>query len=194
MRNISHGWSSIFLMILVVVCGCGEASGSADDTGVEGRSLTTLEGDLLSQVNAERTASGLPTLVRDTTLDRIMLWYGQDMQTNHHVGHTDANSRGAQDRVRYYGGSTSVLCSEITQWRTDESGVEHYQGYQGDSDNQSTYMEIGDYSLGPTSIVGVVGISGKGPTGTEFSETDGSYSGILLCDTAVSLVIDPFSE
>ena len=189
-------WGKATLLVLMVILtsGCGNEAGSADVAGTEGTQLSTVESDLLSLINSERTASGLPTLVRDAGLDRIMLWYGQDMQSGHHVGHTDTNSRDAEGRVQFYSGDDSVRCSEITQWRSGQLGQDHYDAYKADANNQSAYLEQGAFDLGPTDDVGVIAISGKGPTGSGFESTDGSYTGVLLCDQGVTLTIDPFSQ
>lgn len=194
---------NLFFKIMLFVClatapAClGSAGGTSDSTGDGGdlEALTEVEEDLLALINAERVAAGLPELVRDEGLDRIMLFYGMDMATFHHIGHIDANGRESTERARFYSGVDDVRCSEITEWQSGTpSGEVHYNGYKNSPDHHSAYMEEGIFNLGPTTHVGIIALSGTGPEGTSFEGRNGSYTGLMFCDQPLTLVIDPLEQ
>ena len=183
------------ITISLLMASCGGATGTVTGGTVIPEQLTAVENALLALINAERTAAGLPELVRDTGLDRIEEWYGTEMASQNHLGHVDANGRGAEERARYYSGDSTVRCSEIVQWwGGTPSGQVHYDGYMASSAHHSAYMEEGLFNLGPTSSCGVVAMRGTGPIGSQFAGSAGSYTAVLLCDKPLTLIIDPFSE
>jgi uncharacterized protein YkwD len=154
-----------------------------------------LESDLLAKINTERNANGLPSLVRDPGLDRIMLWYGADMVRNHRIGHLDSNDRYPGDRGTHYSGNATIRCSEITAWWSGASAESHYQAYKNSEGHHRAYMEMGGYNLGPTTHVGIVVLYGSGPAGSPYDGRSGTYSGLMFCDqSADALTIDPFSS
>jgi uncharacterized protein YkwD len=55
---------------------------------------------LAGDLNAERAKHGLPTLVRDATLDRFAYAKAVDMAARGYFGHTDPDGVTFQDRVR----------------------------------------------------------------------------------------------
>lgn len=184
----------IFVAGLLLLTSCGGGTGGTSPDG-QPTFLTQVENDLLALINAERTASGLPALVRDPGLDKIESWFVNDMAANHYLSHTDTNGRTANQRAQYYSGDNSVNCSEIIQWwGGTPSGQVHYDGYKASAQHHSAYMEEGIFNLGPTSNCGVSALSGTGPAGTSFEGQSGSYTAVLLCNKALTLVIDPFLE
>jgi hypothetical protein len=187
-----------FAVSMIVICSCGGGGGGAlaPADGTTPASLTEVETNLLALINQERTGAGLPALVRDTAgLDRIELWFVNDMMTNQSLSHTDSNGRTANQRAQYYSGDTSVNCSEIIQWwGGTPSGQTHYDGYKASEDHHNAYMEAGIFNLGPTSHCGIAALAGNGPLGTAYQTTPGSYSAVMLCNKALTLAIDPFSE
>ncbi len=191
----------VTMAVLFMVAACGGATGTTGtgtiDTEVDAEAarLLTVETDLLGLINDERQAGGLPALLRDTGLDLIMLWHVAQMANNQTLSHTDENGRGAEERVRYYSGDGSVRCSEIIQWwGGTPSGQAHYQGYFDSADHHAAYMEQGIFNLGGSEDVGIAAIAGNGPTGTQYEGSGGSYSGLVICDGGVTLVINPFEE
>ncbi|MFH1829916.1 MAG: CAP domain-containing protein [Pseudomonadota bacterium] len=200
------------LRILLLLCttltliSCGGATGSSggtgndgvtgtDETSAEASRLSTVETELLSLINDERQASGLPALARDSGLDTIMLWHVTHMATEHFLNHEDINGRDANERVQYYSGNISMRCSEIIQWwGGNESGQVHYQGYYNSPRHHDAYMEQGIYNLGGAEDVGIAAMSGPGPKDSEYAEVSGSYTGLVICDQGVTLDVDPFSE
>lgn len=184
----------ISCLVVFAACG-GSGTSTTNGGGISPVALTQVENDLLALINAERTASGLPALVRDPGLDRIELWFVNDMTTNHYLSHTDTNNRSANERAQYYGGNNAVRCSEIIQWwGGTPSGQVHYDGYFNSPSHHSAYMEEGLYNLGPTTHCGVAVLEGTGPTGTQYEGQAGSYSAVLLCDISLDpLAIDPFT-
>lgn len=178
----------------------GDAGPSADagpgaDAGSSAGFLTAVEDDLLAAINEERSAAGLPRLVRDPGLDRVIQWHVAGMEAEHRLGHDDRNGRRGEGRARYYSGDMTVRCSEIIQWwGSTPSGEVHYRGYFDSPPHHDAYMERGMYNLGPTMHAGVGAIAGTGPTGSMFEGRAGSYTGVLLCDRGLTLTIDPFSE
>jgi len=195
----------IIVFLFSLSCGSGGSSSSSSsggssggldtEAGAEAARLSTVESDLLASINSERAQSGLPQLVRNTGLDTIILWAVAQMASNHYLNHTDANGRGAQERVVYYSGNSGVRCSEIIQWwGGSPSGQVHYDGYFNSQGHHDAYMEEGIYNLGPTDDVGIAALSGTGPDGTSFEGSSGSYTGLVFCDQGVSVTIDPFSE
>lgn len=193
MKNI------IMMVILLTVISCGGSTGTTNTggggTGVP-TGLTSVEDNLLALFNAERVAAGLPALVRNLDLDRIQLWFVNDMATNMYLSHTDTNGRSAGDRVDYYTGSTNLNCSEIIQWWGGTASAQvHYDGYFASTDHHNAYMEVGAFNLGPTNVCGIAVLNGTGPVGTQFAGNSGSYSAMVMCNQApTSLLIDPFSE
>jgi len=183
------------LFLIFSSCG-GGGGGTTPANGTTPVALTQVENDLLALINQERTGASLPALVRDTAgLDRIELWFVNDMMTNQSLSHTDSNGRSANQRAQYYSGDTSVNCSEIIQWwGGTPSGQVHYDGYKASTEHHNAYMEVGIYNLGPTTHCGVAALAGNGPAGTQYQNSAGSYTAVLLCNKAVTLVIDPFSE
>lgn len=195
---------SITLVLLTAVVSCGGSSGSSGSSGsgtiateadAEAARDLTVENGLLSLINDERIAAGLPALERDTGLDLIMLWHVAQMANDQTLSHTDENGRGAEERVRYYSGDSSVRCSEIIQWwgGTPDADV-HYQGYFSSPDHHSAYMEEGIFNLGGSEDVGIALLYGTGPAGTQYEGSGGSYSGLVICDQGVTLAINPFDE
>lgn len=192
--------TKIFVLIFIgtlILSACGGSSSSTTNgttNGTTPTALTQVETDLLKLINDERTASGLPALVRDPGLDQIELWFVNDMATNHYLSHTDTNGRSANDRAEYYGGSTTVNCSEIIQWwGGTPSGQVHYDGYYNSPGHHSAYMEEGIYNLGPTTHCGVAALEGTGPTGTQYEGQAGSYTAVLICNESLDpLAVDPF--
>lgn len=188
----------VAISFLFIGCGGGGGTttgGGGTATGGTPTALTTVENDLLVLINAERVAAGLPELVRDVGLDQIELWYVGEMATQMHLGHIDANGRGAEERARYYSGDPTVRCSEIVQWwGGTPSGNVHYQGYFNSTDHHNAYMENGIFNLGPTSSCGVAALAETGPIGSGFQGSSGSYTAVLLCNKPLTLTIDPFSE
>ena len=169
--------------------GAGAAGGSA---GVD---LTAVENELLANINAERAAAGLPELVRDPGHDTIMAWWVAQLEATHQLGHVDQNGRDSEGRARYYGGDDTLRCSEIVQWwGGTPDGKVHYDGYFNSPPHHMAYMEEGAFNLGPTTHTGVAVVEGTGPAGSQFEGRDGSYSGLMFCDRAVTITIDPFSE
>src|SRR5687767_6945287 len=65
------------------------------------RPLTSVEDDMLDLFNMERTAAGLPQLLRDPGLDAIELDYTREMAGQHHLGHIDDAGRESEGRARY---------------------------------------------------------------------------------------------
>ena len=205
-------WLSIMSVLLLSSCGGSSEStsnGGSSGTGGSGTSgsgtysteadaesarLSSVEDDLLSLINTERNQSGLPTLVRDTGLDTIMLWKVADMANNTYLAHEDTNGRGATERVQYYSSDPSARCSEIIQWwGGTASGQTHYDGYYNStSGHHEAYMEQGVYNLGPTDDVGVAVISGNGPAESSYSGTSGSYSSLVFCEDGAPIAINPF--
>ena len=55
-------------------------------------------------------------------------------------------------------------------------------------------MENGIYNLGGAMDVGIAGVEGTGPTGTQYEGVAGSYTGLVICDSGVTLAINPFDE
>jgi uncharacterized protein YkwD len=187
--------------VIMILASCGSTTstatggGGGGGGGGTGASLTDVENNLLALINAERVAAGLPELVRDAGLDKILLWYVTEMATQNHLGHIDSNGRGAEERAWYYSGDPTVLCSEIVQWwGGSPSGQVHYDGYLNSPAHHSAYMEEGLFNLGPTTNCGVSVVEGTGPEGSAFEGNSGSYSAVLLCDGPLTLTIDPFSE
>jgi uncharacterized protein YkwD len=188
---------AFFLVISLSSCGGGTGGGAGDATGgTAPQALTQVEDDLLSLINAERTAAGLPALVRADGLDGIELWFVNDMATNRSLSHTDSDGRTANQRAVYYGGDPDVRCSEIIQWwGGPPSGQVHYAGYVASEQHHNAFMEVGIFNLGPTTHCGVAALEGTGPAGTQYEGTAGSYTAVLLCDMELTpLAIDPFSE
>jgi len=186
-------------MLCFGLAACGGGTGTTNTggggTGVP-TGLTSVEDGLLALFNAERVASGLPALVRNPDLDRIELWFVNDMATNMYLGHTDTNGRDANGRVHYYTGDSTLNCSEIAQWWGGTASAQvHYDGYFASTEHHNAYMEVGIYNLGPTSVCGIAVLNGTGPAGSQYAGTSGSYSAMVMCDQApTSLLIDPFSE
>ena len=190
---------TIVLLLCFSLVACGGSTGTTTSGGTTGTAptgLTSVEDALLALFNAERTAAGLPALVRDATLDRIELWFVNDMATNMYLSHTDTNGRSANDRVDYYTGSTNLNCSEIIQWWGGTASAQvHYDGYFASTEHHNAYMEVGIYNLGPTTICGIAMLDGTGPVGSAFAGNSGSYSAMVMCNLApTTLLIDPFSE
>jgi len=159
--------------------------------------LAAVETDLLSKINAERIVNDpvRPALNRDPGMDRIMLWHVTRMAENHFLNHQDANGRESEGRAHHYGDNPNLRCSEIIQWwGGTPSGQVHYQGYFNSPSHHAGYLEEGAFSLGPTTWAGLAAISGTGPAGTEFAGRSGSYTGVMFCETQVTITIDPFSE
>ena len=153
----------------------------------------TEENRLLELINEERNTAGLPTLIRDTGLDKIISWHVNNMATDHFLSHSDKNGRNGEGRARYYSGDNSVRCSEIIQWWSGApSGDAHYNGYFNSPAHHSAYMEEGIYNLGPTTNGGVAIISGTGPIGSHYEGKAGSYPAVFLCDKPLTIVIDPY--
>ena len=190
---------NLLLMIgLLTMIACGGSSGTTTTGGgtTAPTALTSVENSLLALFNAERTAAGLPALVRDPNLDRIELWFVNDMATNNYLGHTDTNGRDANGRVTYYTGDATMNCSEIAQWWGGTASAQvHYDGYFASTEHHNAYMEVGLYNLGPTSVCGIAVLDGTGPAGSSYAGSSGSYSAMVLCNKApTSLLVDPFSE
>jgi hypothetical protein len=194
------------LALLAITPGCdvfpfpgggGASDDDDDDDPVEdGERLTEVEAELLELINDERAAEGLPELQRDPGMETIEYWYTLQMLAAHDLmHHIDPNGRNSEARARYYGDDPDIRCSEIIQWwGGDPSGAVHYEHYQASPDHHMAYMEEGGFNLGPTSFAGVAAVAGLGPTGTEFEDRWGSYSGVMFCEGPVTIVIDPFSE
>jgi uncharacterized protein YkwD len=178
----------------VETCGDGidhDCNGSDTDCP-----LLSVENRLLQLINQERNSAGLPTLVRDPGLDRIIHWHTYNMAADHFLNHQDKNSRSAKQRAWYYSGDGTVSCVELIQWWGGgvPSGDAHYNGYFNSPEHHDGYMEKGIYNLGPTTHVGVAVVAGTGPAGSPYEDSNGSYSGVFLCDKKLQLTIDPFSE
>ena len=175
---------------------CGDGIDQNCDGSDMGCPLWSVENRLLELVNAERNSAGLPTLVRDPGLDRVIHWHINNMATDHFLSHIDKNGRGAEERAWYYSDDYGgYRCSELIQfWTGTPSGDVHYDGYSNSQAHHDAYMEEGIFNLGPTSHVGVAVVEGTGPIGSKYEGRDGSYSGMFLCDKPLILVIDPFSE
>lgn len=172
----------------------GTGDGDGDGDGGDG-DLTKVEDDLLALINEERTEAGLPALVRDPGMDRIMLFHASWMRDEQVLTHIDAEGRDAEQRARYYSTSDSARCLEIIQWwGGTPSGAVHYDGYYNSPEHHAAYMEEGVYNLGPTMHAGVGGVVGHGPAGSQFEDKSGSYTGVMLCDQPLELAIDPFEE
>jgi hypothetical protein len=197
-----HLRTSILFLAMVALASCGGSTGSGTSTGTidteaaaEAARLLTLENDLLALINAERQQAGLPALERDTGLDLVMLWHVAQMANEMFLSHIDANGRGAEERVRYYSGDNGVRCSEIIQWWGGTPDADtHYQGYFNSQDHHDAYMEVGIYNLGGAEDVGIAGVEGRGPVGTQYEGSAGSYTGLVICDGGVNLAINPFDE
>ena len=190
---------TIVLLIIAFTYSCGGSTGTTTGGGTTGTTpigLTSVEDALLALFNAERATAGLPALVRDPNLDRIELWFVNNMATNMYLGHTDTNGRDANGRVDYYTGDTTLNCSEIAQWwGGDPSAQVHYDGYFASTDHHNAYMEVGIFNLGPTSICSIAVLAGTGPIGSAFAGNSGSYSAMVMCNLApTALLVDPFSE
>jgi hypothetical protein len=193
----------LLIPMLLYAMGCDELLPMPPDRmrtdsgpgGIGLEPITSVENDMLALFNEERTGMGLPALVRDPGLDAIELDYGRQMASGHHLGHTDSAGRESEGRARYFSGDPEVRCSEIVQWwGGTPSGRVHYDGYFNSPPHHMAYLEQGTFNLGPTMHVGVVVIAGTGPTGTMFAGRNGSYSAAVLCDRALTLVIDPSTE
>jgi hypothetical protein len=191
-------------LILVVMAGCELSEDSSSDTSTSDTStditqpferLGSVETDLLSLINEERVGAGLPELLRDSGMDQIMLYYGTEMATDHHIGHIDRENRDSEARSRFYSKDKTIRCLEITQWwGGTPSGSVHYTGYRNSPSHRSGYLEEGLFNLGPTTHAGVVALEGTGPTGSQFEGRDGSYTGVMLCDMPLILNMDPFTN
>ena len=197
--------TQLWALALVVSCaaGCDELIPKTEprmrtDSGPGGIGLmpiTDVENDMLALFNEERTGMGLPALVRDPGLDAIELDYVREMAFEHHLGHTDSAGRESEGRARYFSGDSTVRCSEIVQWwGGTPSGRVHYDGFYNSPPHHMAYLEQGTFNLGPTMHVGVAVMAGSGPIGSEFEGRNGSYAAAVLCDRALTLVIDPASE
>lgn len=191
------------VLVLVIFINCGSSGGTdgssvgdseSDGTVEEAARLTTMENQILELINDEREDDGLPTLVRDTGLDRVMLWYGTDMVSYNHIGHVDINDRRAEERVRYYTDQDSARCSEITAWWSGSSATDHYNAYKNSEGHHAAYMEEGLYNLGPTTHVGVIALAGTGPEDSSYEGSSGTYSGLVFCDVSTEIEIDPFED
>jgi len=200
-----HLCISVLLFASIALASCGGSTGSGTSTtqtgtidteaAAEAARLLTLENDLLALINDERQQAGLPALERDTGLDLVMLWHVVQMANEMFLGHTDANGRGAEERVRYYSGDDTVRCSEIIQWWGGTPDADtHYQGYYNSQGHHDAYMEVGIYNLGGAEDVGIAGVEGQGPVGTQYEGGAGSYTGLVICDKGVTLAINPFDE
>lgn len=194
----------LLAIVIISTVSCGGSTGTTTTGGGGGGGTTTgvptgntsVEDGLLALFNAERVAAGLPALVRNTILDRIELWFVNDMATNMYLSHTDTNGRSASNRVDYYTGDTTTNCSEIIQWWGGTASAQvHYDGYFASTEHHNAYMEQGIYNLGPTTICGIAVLDGTGPVGSSFAGNSGSYSSMIICNQApAALAIDPFSE
>ena len=193
------------ILILLVSCGSAGNEGGTDNNGgtadpaseasSENARLGSVETNLLALINAERQAAGNPALVRDPGLDLIMLWKVVEMTATNVLSHEDSNGRRGEGRVRYYGTSNSVRCSEIIQWwGGSPSGQVHYNGYFNSPHHHLAYMEEGIYDLGGATDVGIAALSGTGPVGSQYNGSSGSYTGLVICDRGVTIGINPFSE
>jgi len=203
MKRCIHG---LLLVTLFAACSDIEAIFDSDDKmnggGVDGgtdysvRPLTSIENDLLAEINKERVAAGLPALTRDPGMDIIERWYGYDMLRFHRLNdHIDRNGRNSEARARHYGSDPSVRCSEIIQWwGGPASGRVHYEGYYNSPPHHDAYMERGGFNLGPTTLAGVVVLPGTGPAGTQYEGRSGTYSGVMFCDKPITIARDPFAE
>jgi len=192
---------TICIMFMIAACGGATGTGTTGtgtidtEAQAEAARLLAVETDLLGLINDERQTGGLPALLRDTGLDLIMLWHVVQMANSQTLSHTDENGRGAEERVRYYSGDSSVRCSEIIQWwGGTPSGQTHYQGYFDSTDHHAAYMEQGIFNLGGSEDVGIAAIAGNGPIGTQYEGSSGSYTGLVICDRGVTLAINPFDE
>ncbi|MBU0675533.1 MAG: hypothetical protein KJ950_12900 [Proteobacteria bacterium] len=193
----------VFFMLLVS-CGGGSGDGAANggtsakptsEAASENARLGSVETDLLALINEERQTVGKPVLVRDPGLDTIMLWKVAEMASTHDLTHEDSNGRKGEERVRYYGAKTTARCSEIIQWwGGSPSGRVHYLGYFNSPPHHSAYLEEGLYNLGGAINVGIAGLSGTGPAGSQYAGSNGSYTGLIICDTGITIAINPFSE
>ena len=118
----------VLVFISLVTLGCGniaEEAGNVLDQGsdsntqeapvsessAESGRLDGVETTLLNLINEERQTKSLPALVRDSDLDKIMLWKASEMVNTRILEHSDVNGRGGEERVRYYGGDNSARCS-----------------------------------------------------------------------------------
>jgi hypothetical protein len=128
-------------------------------------------------------------------MDRIILWHVTAMAESHVLSHVDQNGRESEARARYYGDDPTIRCSEIIQWwGGSPSGQVQYEGYFNSPSHHAGYLEESPYSLGPTKWAGLAAVAGTGPTGSEFEGRNGSYTGMILCERPVTLVVDPFAE
>ena len=195
----------VAIVLMSSLTACPELTGNGGTDGDAGEEITSpdeafeasledMADALLALINDERIDAGLPELERDPGLDEIMLWYGTDMVLDHHISHIDINGRESEGRVNYYSDRTDVRCSEITAWWGGASAESHYEAYKASEGHHAAYMEEGIFNLGPTTHVGVVVLSGTGPEGSAFEDRSGTYSGLVFCDDAVDVEIDPFDE
>jgi hypothetical protein len=185
----------ISLTLLFPVFACEQKSYDPSASTGSPVHLIQVEDELLALINAERAAADLPALQRDDGLDQIILWYGIEMATQNHLGHTDGNGRRSNDRAKYYSQSSDVRCSEIVQWWSGEpSGRVHYEGYKSSGPHHDAYMERGRFDLGHTSHAGVIALRGNGPAESNHDDMEGSYTAVMMCDRPLTIAIDPFSE
>jgi len=192
-----------FLVCLTAICGCDMTSGDDagndknDDLNNPPQRLSKVETDLLALINTERGAHdpARPPLARDTGMDLIIGWHVGQMAGEHFLNHKDANGRESEARARYYGENKGARCSEIIQfWGGTPSGQVHYEGYFNSPPHHAGYLEEAPYNLGPTRWAGVAAFEGTGPAETSFSGRSGSYTGVMLCDGPITIVIDPYDE
>ena len=80
--------------------------------GAEPSDLTSLEADLLAQVNRVRSDHHLVPLVRRSDLDRVALAHSSDMAQRGYFSHQSPEGANAVDRLQHHGVSDMRLAAE----------------------------------------------------------------------------------
>ncbi len=80
--------------------------------GAEPSNLTSLEADLLAQVNRVRSDHHLIPLVRRSDLDRVALAHSIDMARRGYFSHQSPEGENAVDRLRQHGVTDMRLAAE----------------------------------------------------------------------------------
>jgi len=178
--------------LVFAAAGCGTGGDPLEPGGADlelrgvqpGAGLNTaVEEALLTMINGRRSGDGMGLLERDPGHDYLIQVYTDGLAVDQTLG-----GRQAEELAQEHTGWDRLLCAEITQWWGGAPSAQvHFDALMGAG-------AAGQLTDANDRFCGLSVAEGKGPSGSQFEDRDGSYLGVLICNHPFRLITDPAAD